>query len=132
MGRDMIKLIAIKDTRRGSRRRSFMLRAMIADGPGASHSGRVRDLSAEGMKIELDALPDRVMQRGETVSVELRGIGKVKAEIVWRRSNWYGLRFARPIRPELAIKPVGKGDTTPDYLKPVLVPGRALKYVEGL
>jgi hypothetical protein len=128
----MIKPIAIKDTRRGSRRQSFMIRATIADGPGVSHAGRVRDLSAEGMKIELDALPDRAMQRGEAVSVELRGIGKVKAEIVWRRSNWYGLRFARPIKPELAMRPVGKGETTPDYVKPVLVPGRALKYVEGL
>ena len=42
MGTDMIKPIAIKDTRRGSRRQSFMIRATITDGPGAPHAGRVR------------------------------------------------------------------------------------------
>jgi hypothetical protein len=128
----MIKPISVVDTRRTSRRQSFMIRATIVAEADLRHSGRVRDLSTQGIKIELDAQPAPPMQRGDTVSVELRGIGKVKAEIVWRRSHWYGLRFARPIRPELAMKSVGKGETTPDYVKPVLVPGRALKYVEGL
>jgi len=128
----MIKPIAVHDTRRASRRQNFMIRASIAAESGESHSGRVRDLSAEGVKIELDAIPETPMKRGETVFVALRGVGRVKAMVVWRRSNWYGARFARPIKPEQAIKTVGTGNRTPDYVKPVIVPGRSLKYVQGL
>jgi hypothetical protein len=109
-----------------------MIRATIEADSGESHSGRVRDLSAEGVKVELDAVPEQPMKRGETVFVELRGVGRAKATVVWRRSNWYGVRFARPINPERAIKPVGTGKKTPDYVKPVLLPNRSLKYVEGL
>jgi hypothetical protein len=128
----MIKSIAVHDTRRTSRRQNFMIRATIAAESGESHSGRVRDLSAEGVKVELDVVPEQPMKRGASVLVELRGVGRAKATVVWRRSNWYGVRFARAINPERAIRPVGTGATTPDYVKPVLLPGRALKYVEGL
>jgi hypothetical protein len=128
----MIKPIAVHDTRRASRRQNFMIRATIGADSGATHAGRVRDLSAEGVKVELDVIPEDPIKRGETVFVELRGVGRVKATVVWRRSNWYGVRFARSINPERAIKPVGTGEKTPDYVKPVLVPGRSLKYVEGL
>lgn len=127
----MIKPIPLTDTRRKSRRQNFLLQAILTV-DGADHPGRVRDLSADGMKIELDALPEAPFKRGETVTAQLRGVGRVKAEIVWRRAQWYGLRFARPIKPEQALKPVGTGHKTPDYVKPVLVPGRSLKYVQGL
>jgi hypothetical protein len=127
----MIKRIAVQDGRRTSRRRNFMIRGTIFTN-GVGLTGRVRDLSADGMKIELDAEPEAPLARGTEIIVDMRGIGRVKAEIVWRRKHWYGIRFARPIRPELAMKPVGTGDKTPDYVKPVLVPGRSLKYVEGL
>ncbi|MBA2920753.1 hypothetical protein GON01_07035 [Sphingomonas sp. MAH-20] len=128
----MIKAIPVQDSRRAFKRQNFMIRATIGPESGASHAGRLRDLSAEGMKIELDAVPQPPMRRGDIVYAELRGVGRVKGEVVWRRTHWYGIHFARPIRPEQAIKPVGTGETTPDYVKPVLVPGRSLKYVEGL
>jgi hypothetical protein len=128
----MIKPISVQDTRRAFKRQNFMIRATIGPESGGSHAGRLRDLSAEGMKIELDTLPEVPMRRGDTVYAELRGVGRVKGEVVWRRTHWYGVRFARPINPERAIKPVGKGEKTPDYVKPVLLPNRSLKYVEGL
>jgi hypothetical protein len=128
----MIKTIPVQDTRRASRRQNFMIRATVSSEAGALHAGRVRDLSAEGMKMEFDAVPDVPLKRGTQVFVELRGVGRVKGEVVWRRTNWHGVRFARAINPELAVKPVGKGKTTPDYVKPIVVPSRSLKYVEGL
>jgi hypothetical protein len=128
----MIKSIPVQDTRRTAKRQNFMLRATIGPDSGEAHAGRVRDLSADGMKIELDTMPGQPMRRGEAIYAELRGVGRVKGEVVWRRTHWYGIRFARPINPERAIKPVGAGEKTPDYVKPVLVPGRSLKYVQGL
>ena len=127
----MIKPIALSETRRTARRQNFLIRATLAGAQGDC-SGRVRDLSADGLKIELDAVPEPPLRKGDTVTVQLRGIGPVQAQVVWRRSQWHGLRFARAINPEKALKPVGKGETTPDYVKPVLVPGRSLKYSQGL
>lgn len=109
-----------------------MIRALLSGDACDDQSGRVRDLSAEGMKIEMDPVPETPFKKGETVLVQMRGVGQVKAEIAWRRTNWYGVRFVRPIKPELVMKPVGKGAGTPDFVKPVLVPGRSLKYVQGL
>ncbi|MFD1610695.1 PilZ domain-containing protein [Sphingomonas tabacisoli] len=128
----MLKTISVGETRRAARRQNFMIRATIGTDAGEAYSGRVRDLSAVGIKIELNAVPVEPMKRGENVTVDVRGIGAVKAEIAWRRSNWYGLKFARPIKPEKAIKPVGNGQRTPDHIKPIVVPSRSLKYVEGL
>jgi hypothetical protein len=128
----MIKPIALEDTRRASKRHSFMIRAILSSGGSDDQSGRVRDLSAEGMKIEMEPAPDVPFKKGDPVTVQMRGVGQVKAEIAWRRAHWYGIRFARPIKPELVMKPVGTGVKTPDYVKPVLVPSRSLKYVQGL
>jgi hypothetical protein len=128
----MIKPVALDDTRRASKRHSFMIRAILSSGAHDDQSGRVRDLSADGMKIEMEPAPEVPFKKGEAVTVQMRGVGQVKAEIAWRRANWYGVRFARPIKPELVMKPVGKGAGTPDFVKPVLVPNRSLKYVAGL
>ena len=121
----MIKPIAVHDTRRASRRQNFMIRAAVSSEAGQQHAGRVRDLSAEGLKIELDDAPVTPMKRGETVFVEMRGIGRVKASIVWRRSHWYGVRFDRPIKPERAVKSVGARANAAELAKLVVVPGRA-------
>lgn len=128
----MIKQISVQDGRRGSRRLNFMIRARLFAGKQAMMPGRVRDLSATGLKIELDSPLDEPLKRGAAVQIELRAIGRVKGEIAWRRSGWYGIRFAQPIDPEKAIRPVGRGKQTPDYAKPLVVPGRSLKYVQGL
>jgi hypothetical protein len=128
----MLKTISVGETRRAARRHNFMIRATISTAAGEAYQGRVRDLSAVGVKIELNAVPVEPMKRGENVTVDVRGVGPAKAEVAWRRSNWYGLKFARPIKPEQAIQPVGTGRRTPDHVKPIVVPSRSLKYVEGL
>ena len=125
----MIKTVPVEDARRASKRTNFMLRATLQREGEQALPGRVRDLSAEGVKIELDAAPLRPFALGNIVIVELRGIGPVEAQIVWRRTNWYGVRFSHPVDPERAIKPVGRGRTTPDHTKGLVVRDRALKSI---
>jgi hypothetical protein len=123
----MIKTVPVDDTRRASKRINFMLRATLQREGEQALPGRVRDLSPEGLKVELDAAPLRPFALGNIVVVELRGIGQVEAQIVWRRTHWYGVRFSHPVDPERAIKPVGKGRTTPDHAKGLVVKDRALR-----
>jgi hypothetical protein len=128
----MMKTISVGETRRAARRHNFMIRVTVSC-EGADHAGRVRDLSPHGSKIELDAQPEEPLARGQAVTVELRGVGRIRGEIVWRRAHWYGVRFARTIDPQLALRPVGKGQRTPDYVKPVVVrTSRALKNLDAL
>ena len=123
----MIKTVPVEDKRRTAKRINFMLRATVQRDGEQVLPGRVRDLSATGMKIELDAAPLRPFALGNLVVAELRGIGQVEAQVVWRRSHWYGLHFSQPVDPEKAIKPVGGGRTTPDHAKGLRVRDRALR-----
>lgn len=123
----MIKTVAVEDKRRAAKRANFMIRATLGREGDPALSGRVRDLSSDGLKIELDAAPLRPFVLGNMVVVEMRGIGPVEAQIVWRRAHWYGVRFSRPVDPELALKPVGRGSTTPDHAKGLRVRDRVLK-----
>ncbi|MBS0504285.1 MAG: PilZ domain-containing protein [Proteobacteria bacterium] len=123
----MIKLVPVEDKRRAAKRINFMLRATLQREGEQVLPGRVRDLSPDGMKVELDAAPLRPFALGNMVIAELRGIGRVEAQIVWRRAHWYGVRFSHPVDPERAIRPVGKGGTTPDHTKGLVVRDRVLK-----
>lgn len=119
-------------TDRASERRNFFLMAVLATAEHGRMSAKVRNLSAGGMMIELAEEPEPELQRGHRVSAELRNIGRVRGEIAWVEGRRFGIKFDRAIDPEMARKPVVAGEGTPDYLKPVLVPGRSLKYVDGL
>ena len=117
---------------RSSERRSFFLGAtLVFEGVG-SFQAKVRNLSAGGMMIELTEEPDPEFERGDRITAELRNIGRVKGEVAWVEGRRFGIKFDRQVDPEMARKPVVMGAGTPDYVKPVLVPGRSLKYVEGL
>ena len=117
---------------RASERRNFFLTAAITGLVGTQVTARVRNLSAGGMMIELAEEPDEDVVRGQRVSAELRNVGKIKGEIAWCEGRRFGMRFDREIDPEAARRPVTAGEGTPDFVKPVLVPERSLKYVEGL
>jgi hypothetical protein len=117
---------------RASERRNFFLMAVLSSAEHGKLNAKVRNLSAGGMMVELSEEPDTEIVRGEKFATELRNIGRVKGEVAWVEGRRFGLRFDREIDPELARKPVTAGQGTPDYIKPVLVPGRSLKYVEGL
>lgn len=117
---------------RASERRNFFLSAALSFDGHKAVTARVRNLSGGGMMAELSADPEPEVVSGERLTVELRNIGRVKGEVAWVRGRRCGIRFDYEIDPELARKPVGGGEGTPDFVKPVLVPNRSLRYVEGL
>lgn len=117
---------------RASERRNFFLMAVLTSAAHGKLTAKVRNLSAGGMMVELAEEPDVDIERGERFSTELRNIGRVRGEVAWIEGRRFGVRFDRVIDPELARRPVTAGLGTPDYVKPVLVPGRSLRYVKGL
>ena len=117
---------------RAAERRNFFLSTTMKIAPHGSLTARVRNLSAGGMMVELAEEPEPEIARGERLVAELRNIGRVKGEVAWVRGRRIGVKFDAEIDPEAARKPVVAGEGTPDYVKPVLVPSRSLKYVEGL
>lgn len=117
---------------RSSERRNFFLMATVSSVEHGKLNAKVRNLSAGGMMVELAEEPDTEIARGQKFATELRNIGRVKGEVAWVEGRRFGVRFDRDIDPELARRPVSVGQGTPDYVKPVLVPGRSLRYVEGL
>lgn len=118
---------------RASERRNFFLMTALSTPARGKLTAKVRNLSAGGMMVELSEEPDDEFERGERLTAELRNIGRVKGEVAWVEGRRFGIKFDRAIDPELARKPVTTGGgSTPDFIKPVLVPERSLKYVEGL
>ena len=118
---------------RASERRSFFLNTLISVDGQPIATARVRNLSAGGMMVELEKAPDPEWAPGERLRAELRNIGIVKGEVAWAGGRRFGIKFDREIDPELARKAsTGPKDVTPDFLRPILVPQRSLKYVEGL
>lgn len=117
---------------RASERRNFFLGTILSSDPHGKLSARVRNLSGGGMMIEFEAEPDPEMERGHRVVAELRNIGRVKGEIAWASGRRFGVKFDREIDPVLARQAAVVGTGTPDFVKPVLVPDRALKYLAGL
>ncbi|HEV2567510.1 MAG TPA: PilZ domain-containing protein [Sphingomonas sp.] len=117
---------------RASERRNFFLSTNLAGLSEGTLNARVRNLSAGGMMVELAAEPEPEIVRGQRLTAELRNIGRIKGEIAWCEGRRFGIRFDREINPEAARKPLVAGEGTPDYVKPILVPGRSLRYVESL
>lgn len=117
---------------RSAERRNFFLSTTMKIAPHGSFTARVRNLSAGGMMVELPEEPEAEIAPGERLVAELRNIGRVKGEVAWIRGRRIGVKFDAEIDPAAARKPVVGGESTPDYVKPVLVPSRSLKYVEGL
>ncbi|QIG80400.1 PilZ domain-containing protein [Stakelama tenebrarum] len=77
---------------------------------------RVRNLSSGGLMAEY-AEP---VARQTPVEVDVRGVGWVRGQVAWSAEGRIGIAFDREIDPKLARKPVGKGTTTPTYVKPIL------------
>ena len=117
---------------RATERRAFFLTTSVSGLMEGKVTARVRNLSAGGMMIELPEEPESEIEAGRPVIAELRNIGRVKGEIAWTGGRRLGVRFDREIDPEAARKPVVAGEGTPDYVKPVLVPGRSLKNIKNL
>ena len=101
---------------RAGARDSLMLTAHFRIAGKADEHVRVRNLSSGGMMAEYPAPIDR----GTIVQVEVRGVGWVSGKIAWATDGRVGVAFDNDIDPMLARKPVGKGASTPAYVKPIL------------
>jgi hypothetical protein len=97
-------------------RDSLMLTAQFRVDGRDDQLVRVRNLSSGGMMAEYPA----PIQRGTMVQVEVRGVGWVSGRIAWATDGRVGVAFDTDIDPLRARKPVGKGGTTPPFVKPVL------------
>lgn len=119
---------------RSSERRSFFLSTALVLDDGGKFDARVRNLSAGGMMIELEAEPHPEWVPGDGLSAELRNIGMIRGEIAWAGGRRFGIKFDHEVDPERARRPsVGPKDVTPDYLRPISLPNRVLaKLGKGL
>lgn len=104
------------DRGRSAARDSLFLAANFAVGQRPPVQVRVRNLSAGGLMAEYA----QQVAIGDPVKIDLRGIGVIDGRIAWVAEGRVGVAFASEIDPMLARKPVGKGTTTPVYVKPVL------------
>lgn len=104
------------NTRNLDRDSLFLLGELLVDGQGDPVRVKIRNLSAGGMMAE----GDLDVERGARVSVTLRNIGKVSGSVAWVQDNRIGVAFEYEIDPKLARAPVGTGETTPRYTRPVL------------
>jgi hypothetical protein len=77
---------------------------------------RVRNLSSGGLMAEY-AQP---ILNGTAVDVDVRGVGWVTGRIAWAAEGRVGVAFDHEIDPMLARKPVGKGLSTPTFVKPIM------------
>ena len=85
---------------------------------------RVRNLSAGGLKAEAD-LP---VTLGEQLVINLRNIGDISGEIVWKKEGSFGIAFNEPIDPKLARKPVShKSVALPRHIRAIPVRRTGLK-----
>jgi hypothetical protein len=98
----------------------FLLTAFTTPQGVSLGKARVRNLSATGLMADCDA----AVSKGQSVIVELRGVGRVPGAIAWSRNGRVGIVFDSPIDPQLARKPMNEGKSRgmPDYLR---VPGAA-------
>ena len=101
---------------RTSQRDSLLLAAQFRVGETDPVTVRVRNLSAGGLMAEYGSALDT----GTPVEVEVRGVGWVAGKIAWSAEGRVGVAFERDIDPMLARKPVGKGPSTPHFVKPAL------------
>lgn len=81
----------------------FLLAQLKLHGRPAAREVRVRNLSEGGLMAEFDG---RVAM-GETLEIELRGIGRVTGRIAWATEGRIGVAFDKQIDPMKARKPVG-------------------------
>lgn len=104
---------------RAGQRDSLLLMAHMTLGSESTpREVRVRNISEGGLMAELPV----VVEIGSPVSLDLRGIGPTSGRIAWCTQGRVGVAFDRQIDPKLVRKPVGGGDSTPDYAKSATVP----------
>ena len=107
------------ESNRGKNRDSLFLltEISIADRTDTLNA-RVRNLSEGGMMVECDLDANQ----GDAIVAQLRNVGAVKGRVAWIKDGRYGISFDNPIDPKLARKPVGNGEKTPRFARPIETP----------
>ncbi|MBO9712228.1 PilZ domain-containing protein [Sphingomonas sp.] len=100
---------------RTNSRDSLMLTAQFRMADKPELQVRVRNLSAGGLMAEVP----QPIEQDTPVEIEVRGVGWVSGRIAWCAEGRVGVAFDRAIDPMLARKPVGKGQHTPSFVKPI-------------
>ena len=100
---------------RSGARDSLMLAAQFRIADREDVTVRVRNLSPGGLMAEYP----QPIAGGTQVDVEVRGVGWVTGRIAWAAEGRVGVAFDHDIDPMLARKPVGKGPSTPSFVKPI-------------
>lgn len=99
---------------RSEPRDSMFLMAAMRRADGQEITVKVRNLSAGGMMAECPVS----LSRGETIAIDLRGIGTVAGTIAWTAGGRIGIAFAGPVDPRLARKPIAASGPQPNLVKP--------------
>lgn len=94
----------------------FVLADVRLDGIEAIQRVKVRNLSAGGMMAEGQLKP----MRGQLVWVDVRNIGWVEGSVAWVQDTRFGIAFCEEIDPKIARAPIGTGDHTPRFVRPLL------------
>ncbi|HVR90292.1 MAG TPA: PilZ domain-containing protein [Novosphingobium sp.] len=94
----------------------FVLAEVRLDGVDGVQRVKVRNLSAGGMMAEGSLKP----VRGQLVWVDVRNIGWVEGSVAWVQDTRFGIAFREEIDPKIARAPVGAGEGTPRFVRPVL------------
>ena len=104
-------------SQRGNVRDSLFLAARFrVKGAAEAESVRIRNLSPGGVMVEL---PEPI-DLDTLVEVDVRGIGWIAGKVAWTTEGRAGIAFDKPIDPLRARKPVGQGEKTPAFVKPIL------------
>ena len=89
---------------RGENRDSlFLLSALTRDATGQKVDVRIRNLSAGGLMADCAT----VLNRGERVTLDIRGLGITPGNIAWYANGKIGVAFDYQVDPTLARKPTG-------------------------
>ena len=116
------KPFAVTDDEGGRKQRAksrdslFLIARMTLADETAPRDVRIRNLSEGGLMIEIE----RSVPTGTSVALVLRGVGEISGSVAWCAEGRIGIAFDRRIDPYLARKPVGGGERTPIYAKPLL------------
>lgn len=94
----------------------FLMAGYRLAGTGEMRQVRVRNLSAGGLMAELSD----VLDIGEAVEIEVRGVGVVPGRVAWSTEGRVGIAFDRQIDPLAARKPIGGAAPKRVALKPAI------------
>jgi len=109
--------MADNEHRQLSRDSLFLMAELRLQGSETVYRVKVRNLSSGGMMAEG---PLKTV-RGTLVEVQIRNIGWVDGTIAWVQGDRCGIAFSEDIDPVVARAPIVVGESTPRFVRPILM-----------